>query len=455
MQRVAVALLFLVAAGSSRSAPPETENGTVSFTADVSKAPVSDFSEAAEESPRATETCRPAYLPLVTEELKPVPPAPFKLPGYEPARSLSSEKVAGEAADHKEPLKLPGFSSPQLMPRPQAIAPLPRTLVKEPQTQWFNNNLVVINYEIKDVGSSGISGVDLWYKQPGQAWTKVEVSSHEKSPYVVEVKEEGVYGFTLIARNGDGNSLPPPQDDDPPQIWAAVDTTKPAVKLAMAEGVATSQGRKALLSWQAQDTNLPPAAVRLAYAEREAGPWVVFASGLENKGSFVWDVPAALRHCLFVRVAAVDRAGNVGFAQPPGALFADPLKPSIAIVSVETPESEQQPHLTTDPPPVAVSPQPHRHRFQQAQPIPTVKAETRRTPSTQAQDIPAARAEPRPSPQRPQTRSAQATRSPASAVANCSAAKPQTEPVALDVLRDDMGQPIHLQVKRPLSVQPK
>ena len=43
----------------------------------------------------------------------------------------------------------------------------------------------------------------------------------------LQVSEEGLYGFTLVAHNGVGGGKEPPHAGDLPQIWVLVDQTKP------------------------------------------------------------------------------------------------------------------------------------------------------------------------------------------------------------------------------------
>ena len=51
---------------------------------------------------------------------------------------------------------------------------------------------------------SGVSAVEMWYTRDGRTWQKDETPGHNGPPYVIEVPEEGMYGFTMVARNGIG-----------------------------------------------------------------------------------------------------------------------------------------------------------------------------------------------------------------------------------------------------------
>ncbi len=80
-----------------------------------------------------------------------------------------------------------------------------------------NSKRLQINYEIKDVGPSGLASVELWYRHNGGAWKKYG-DAPQQPPYVVDVPEDGLYGFTLLARNRDGQGKAKPEADETPQV---------------------------------------------------------------------------------------------------------------------------------------------------------------------------------------------------------------------------------------------
>jgi hypothetical protein len=198
-----------------------------------------------------------------------------------------------------------------------------------------NSKRFNLDYEVRDVGSSGVAGVELWYTRDGQTWQKHDATLHHRSPYVIEVAEEDLYGFTLVAHSGSGLSGRVPRAGDVPQVWVEVDVTRPAVRLLGVEpGTGAEAGTLDVL-WQATDKNLDPRPISLSYAERPDGPWTPIATHIENTGRYVWRMPAAVPSRLLVRVEAQDRAGNVGVAQTPAPLPADVTLPTTSIRDVE------------------------------------------------------------------------------------------------------------------------
>jgi hypothetical protein len=62
------------------------------------------------------------------------------------------------------------------------------------------------------------------------------------------------------------------------------------------------------------DEALAPYPISLYYAANEVGPWTVIDRGLDNDGRYTWQPPPGLPPCCWVRVEALDAAGNVGVA---------------------------------------------------------------------------------------------------------------------------------------------
>jgi hypothetical protein len=200
-----------------------------------------------------------------------------------------------------------------------------------------NSKRIVLNYELKDVGPSGVSAVELWVTRPdSRTWHKHESTGKTGPPYVIEVPEEGTYGFTLIARNGVGVGKEPPQPGDLPQVWVEVDLTKPKVKLVDVKPGARPQAREVSIQWEASDRNLARRPITLSYAECADGPWVPLAANIANSGKHTCSMPANAPASFFTRVEAVDLVGKVGSAQSTKPTSIDLSQPSVSILGVES-----------------------------------------------------------------------------------------------------------------------
>jgi hypothetical protein len=212
------------------------------------------------------------------------------------------------------------------------------------ERKYLNTKRITLNYEIVEKGPSGISGIDLWFTRDGRSWSKFQLpknavndATYSGGPMTFEVEGEGVYGFTLLPKSGVGLSQPPPQIGEKPQIWIEVDLTKPVVEL---QSVLVGQGEfkgKLSISWLARDKNLGETPITLSYSISNTGPWTPFANQLANNGRYIWTMPAGndFPWQFYLKVEAVDLAGNAGEAITPGLVKVDLQQPKAKITSAQ------------------------------------------------------------------------------------------------------------------------
>jgi hypothetical protein len=199
-----------------------------------------------------------------------------------------------------------------------------------------NSKRIVLNYEIKNVGGSGVTDVELWYTRDGRIWQKHGTAHQSRPPYVAEVQDEDLYGFTLVAHSGVGLGKRPPKEGDRPQVWVEVDTTRPNVRLLSVETGKDADARNLTVLWRATDSNLGPRPITISYATQADGPWHPIAARIKNTGRYVWQMPLDGPQRFLLRVEAVDQAGNVGMAQTPSAVLKDLAQPTTSILNVST-----------------------------------------------------------------------------------------------------------------------
>jgi hypothetical protein len=206
--------------------------------------------------------------------------------------------------------------------------------LRSPAVKMVNTRRIVLNYQVKDVGSSGVSSVELWSTRNGQDWQKDE-SAQIGPPCVTEVLEEGMYGFTLVAKSGLGLGKKPPKSGDLPQVWVEVDLSKPTVNLHEAQHGTGARAREITIQWSATDRNLARRPITLSYSEKADGPWTILANNIENTGRHVWTLPPNVQPSLHLRVEATDLVGNVGSAVSARPLVIDLSRPQVDITGVE------------------------------------------------------------------------------------------------------------------------
>ncbi len=203
-----------------------------------------------------------------------------------------------------------------------------------PNVQMVNSRSLVIEFDLKDMGSSGVGSVDLWFTRNGQTWQKSPGAAQTQSPFVLEASEDGMYGFTVVASNGMGIGKSAPLPGDAPQMWVDVDTTRPEVHLLNTRAGADENGRTLTLHWTASDRNMVARPITLSYAERADGQWIPFGMNLENTGSYTWHMSAGMPSHVLVRVQAIDRVGNVSADQSTMPAPVDLTRPTATIRNV-------------------------------------------------------------------------------------------------------------------------
>lgn len=233
---------------------------------------------------------------------------------------IQARDQAGNVGETITRVSLDGTPAPPIPTNPgytRNYDPAVGTILNPPapsDLKLVNSKRINLGYDIKDVGPSRISTIDLFITQDGRTWTKhaQPVADEAGKNLVFEVDREGLYGITLLAKSGVGLGERPPQTGDRPQAWIEVDLTKPVVAVrSPLVGQGVDKG-KLKINWTASDKNLGPACITLKYSEQAAGPWNPIAEKLANTGDYTWLMPAAVPFQFYVKVEAIDRAGNLG-----------------------------------------------------------------------------------------------------------------------------------------------
>jgi RNA polymerase sigma factor (sigma-70 family) len=200
--------------------------------------------------------------------------------------------------------------------------------------RFINSQKFELDWEIDNVGKSKVKHVEVWVtKDEGKTWGKYR-DAPPQSPYEVELGE-GRYGFTLVAVSGAGSAGPRPKAGDVPQLWVEVDVTMP--KLGDLAVSAEKEGGQDVLAivWKVTDKNLSPTPITISYAPNPLGPWQPIDAKLANTGKYLWRIPEELPAEVYVRVDAVDLAGNTAAVITTKPVIVDTKVPMIRIKGVK------------------------------------------------------------------------------------------------------------------------
>lgn len=174
-----------------------------------------------------------------------------------------------------------------------------------------NSRSFELEYEIESVGPSGVAKVELWgTRDGGRTWSVFGVDTDNRSPQPVTVDAEGVYGFRVIVQSGSGLGGRPPAAGDAPDIWIAVDLTRPACRITAAD--INDETGELVIRWEASDEAPDARPIALLCGAGPQGPWTPIASGLENTGTYRWRLDGRAPERVYLRLEVRDEAGNVG-----------------------------------------------------------------------------------------------------------------------------------------------
>lgn len=179
------------------------------------------------------------------------------------------------------------------------------------EPRMVNSHTFEIDYDVDTAGPSAAGRVELWWTgDGGRTWNRYDTDDDCRSPMLVRVDRDGLYGFWLTIDSLSGLRGVTPREGDAPHVWVGVDTLPPSARLTTAEAVGEG-GSGLLVRWEATDALLAPRPVSLSYSTRAAGPWIDIARDLENKGQHTFEAPGRLPAEIFLRLEVQDQAGNV------------------------------------------------------------------------------------------------------------------------------------------------
>ncbi|MBL9123412.1 MAG: hypothetical protein JNG90_07245 [Planctomycetaceae bacterium] len=185
-----------------------------------------------------------------------------------------------------------------------------------------------LEYDVESVGPAGIGQVELWgTRDGGRSWETYGVDPDNRSPFVVTVDREGMYGFQIVVESGTGLGGLPPKSGDPAEVLIGVDLTAPVVELQGIEQGSDERAGELVIRWEARDALLGQRPVSLAFRDARGGEWATFASGLQNTGRHLWQIDRRVPEQIYLRVEVRDAAGNVAVADSFEPISLDRVRP--------------------------------------------------------------------------------------------------------------------------------
>ena len=223
----------------------------------------------------------------------------------------------------------PPVANQYVPPGNAATPPGTAVLPVADRPRMVGSRLFELEYDVTSVGPSGLARVELWGTEDGgQSWRSFALDDDNRSPLLVSVEREGIYGFRVVVTSGAGLGGQAPARGELPDIIVGVDTTKPAARILAADQGAGSEAGNLIITWEAGDQMLAVRPITLSFSESSGGPWTTIATGLENTGRYVWPIDERLPRNLYLRVEARDEAGNSGVSETNQSVTLDRFRPA-------------------------------------------------------------------------------------------------------------------------------
>jgi len=193
------------------------------------------------------------------------------------------------------------------------------------------------------VGPSGVSAVELFVTEDGgQQWFRYGKDVDLRSPFQVDTRGEGTFGFAVRVTNGLGFGDPPPQPGEQPSIVVTVDQTPPDIRLGVPQ-ILINGGGKVQITWQVADSNpISESSVRLEYATNANGPWTPAFDWQADRGGYQLPVDRGFSSNLYFRLSARDAAGNIATRQTLQPVIIDQNRPKARLLRVQPAAFQQK-----------------------------------------------------------------------------------------------------------------
>jgi hypothetical protein len=197
--------------------------------------------------------------------------------------------------------------------RSSPTPPSPTSLAARVPVRYSDSERFSLEYELEAVGSQGVEAIELYGStDEGRSWKLWGRDPDRSSPFDIETREEGVFGYRIVVVGGNGLASPRPQTGETPDIVVVVDKQQPDVRLTGAKYGEGDRIGALVILFDCTDANLMPRPITLSFSPNLDGPWTTIAAGLSNSGDYVWPADPQLPRQFYLRIDATDQAGNVG-----------------------------------------------------------------------------------------------------------------------------------------------
>ncbi len=175
-----------------------------------------------------------------------------------------------------------------------------------------NTRAFSLDYRIENDPGAPITEVELWGTvDQGRTWEAWGLDPDRTSPFDIEVESDGLFGFRMVIVGANGLASNRPRSGDDADAWIQVDTTKPLARISSALYGKGQDAGSLIIEYTVNDDFLPERPISLFYSETPNGPWESISRGIRNQGRYIWPSNPNLPPKIYLRIEAIDLAGNV------------------------------------------------------------------------------------------------------------------------------------------------
>ncbi|MDA8698219.1 hypothetical protein N9M41_07050 [Rhodopirellula sp.] len=189
----------------------------------------------------------------------------------------------------------------------------PESFLDRVPVRFSKSKRFSLDYELEAIGLQGAESIELYgTTDSGKTWQLWGSDPDRLSPFDIETQDVGAFGFRICVVGRNGLASPRPLVGELPDIVVVVDTEKPEVRITGARYGEGSRVGSLVITYECFDQNLPQRPITLAFSDSLEGPWTTIAGGLRNEGQYIWAADPTLPRQLYLRIDAIDEAGNRG-----------------------------------------------------------------------------------------------------------------------------------------------
>ncbi len=239
-------------------------------------------------------------------------PSTSRKSSEKPVFARGSTEPAAKNDSGSSALEIDKNSAPAASAIAESQAPMESPPTSSHDAYHSRSRSFSLDYTIEALRGSSIADIELWGTEDrGNTWQKWGSDPDRTSPFDVQVGNDGLFGFRMVIIGANGVITNRPHDGDAADMWINVDTHLPSVKITRALYGEGSEAGMLVIDYTCEEENLHERPISLSYSESPNGPWSSIASGLKNTGIYLWKADPSLPPLVYVRIQAIDRAGNV------------------------------------------------------------------------------------------------------------------------------------------------